>query len=724
VGQRVLACLLSCLVARAVGAQTEPPPAVSPAAPRPRLALALSGGGARGIAHIGALRALEEAGLPVDAIGATSVGAVVGGIYSTGRSAAELEQVVRSLDWASLFSGRVDRPTLPVARRDDRYGDWLSVSFDTKRVRFSAGLLAEHRVNRFLIEQLAPAGYAASGDFDRLPIPFRVVATDLANGERRILSRGDLPRAVRASMSIPVLFPPVEWEGRDLVDGGIVDNLPTDVARSFDAAVTVAIDVSSPELEPEQYETPLGIAAQVTDFLSRRRNQDFRVAADVTIRPDLHGHSNTDYSDFDALVRAGYEATREAVPRIREMLTALHVLDLAPRPHPGADRTLEGSRIAEVTTRGNKRVSERLLLRTFNIPVGPAYVMEKGLRAFDKVDATGLMERSWMEFEPTPAGVRIVLRAEDAASNRAGIGLGYSEWEKARISVRLRNQNTLGFGEQVELLLAASDAETVAQASMRGDRLLVAGMGYRASAYVFTDKPRFFGDDGAETNRAKFERHGVSLALQTPIKRWGSVEAGALFGRVKTIPQAGVPLAEASDTVGQLFAGVTLDSLDDLLWPRAGGRLAARAEWNLEGLGATYPNWRLRLEGRLGRSFGRAVVQADSLVGLSGDDLPVYDHFRLGGPALLPGYHFEELKGPQALAAGLSLRCRALGPLHVVARAGAGNVFSERRQISLSDLRWGAGFGLYYPSRVGPIAIELGFRDGGSSLLSLTAGWN
>ena len=284
------------------------------------MALALSGGGARGIAHIGVLRALEEGGIPVDAIAANSIGAVVGGVYATGRSAEELERVVRSLDWASLFTGRPDRRTLPVVRRVDRFGATIGVGFDWKRARLPAGLIGEHRVNRFLIEHLAPAGYAAGGDFDRLAIPFRAIAGDLATGEPVVLAKGDLARAVRASMSIPLVFPPVDLEGRRLVDGLIVNNLPGDVARRFGAAVVVAVDVSSPAMTPEKYESALGVAAQVSDVLMRRRYEDFAAEADVSIRPDLGLHGATDYDSFDELIRKGYEATQAALPAIREKL--------------------------------------------------------------------------------------------------------------------------------------------------------------------------------------------------------------------------------------------------------------------------------------------------------------------------------------------------------------------------------------------------------------------
>jgi NTE family protein len=692
---------------------------------RPRVALALSGGGARGIAHIGALRALEEAGIPVDAIAANSMGAIVGGIYATGKDAAGLEAIVRSMDWASLFSRRPDRRTLPVGRRQDRDAATAGVSFDWKTLRLPGGLLAEHRVNRFLIEHLSPAGFAVDGDFDRLPIPFHAIAADLANGEPVVMARGDLARAVRASMSIPLVFPPVDWEGRRRVDGLVVDNLPVDVAKAFQPRVVVAVDVGSPPLEPSEYESALGVATQVTDVLTRRRYRDFEAEADVLVRPDLGKHSTTDYSGFDELIAKGYEATKASLPAIREKLAAAGVTDLAPRPRVAPVRVLEGAPIRAVRIEGNESVSERLARRTFNIPIGPGYVMNRGLRAFDKIEASGLFDRTWLAFEPAADGLDIVLRVTDAPPNRADIGLGYTEWERARGSIRLRNQNTLGFGERVELLLVASDAENRIQASLRGDRLLVAGLGYGVRAFAHTDKPRFFDEEGSEINRGRFESLEVEVALATALERWGLVEAGARFGRVKTEPQAGLELNEATDQVGTLFADVVLDNLDDLAWPEQGRRLALSGEWSPGGLGAERVYWRAQARGRAAhRLGGRLVAQVDALAGFSGDDLPVYDWYRLGGVDLLPGYRHEELKGAQALAGALTLRFRLAGQLRLLARGGAGNVFARTADFTLNGLRWGVGVGVYHPSPIGPVSLELGVRDGGSTLTTLSVGWN
>lgn len=693
--------------------------------PRPRVVLALSGGGARGIAHIGALRALEEAGIPVDAIAANSMGAVVGGVYATGRTSAELEQIVRSLDWASLFSGRPDRRTLPVARRQDRYGSAAGVSFDWKGVRLPGGLLAEHRINRFLIENLAPASYSVAGDFDRLPIRFLAIAGDLETGEPVILAKGDLARAVRASLSIPVAFPPVDWDGRKLVDGMIVNNLPIDVAKAFGGEVLVAVDIGSPRPEPKAYQSALGVASQVSDVLMRRRYLDFSAEADVLVRPDLGDHSSTDYSDFDELIQKGYEATKASIPAIRAKLLAAGIGDLKPSGETAGGAVLEGTRIAAVRVEGSSRVSDRLARRTFNIPVGPPYEMAKGVRAFDKIEATDLFDRTWMEFAPASDGVDVVLRVKDAAPNRAEVGMGYTEWERAKGSIRLRNQNTLGFGEQVEVLVAGSDAERVLEASLRGERLLVTGFGYRVTAYSNRDRPRFFTDAGDEINRARFDRGGVDVALRTSLERWGLVEAGARFGRVKTQARGGLDIPEADDQVGALLGHVVIDTLDDLAWPEYGRRFALSGEWSLASLGADFEYWRAALEFRGARRLGkRAVAQLDGLAGFSGEDLPIYNWYRMGGVTLVPGYHHEELTGPQALATAFSLRYRVAGQLRVVARGGAGNVFATTNDITLKSLRWGVGLGVYHPSPIGPVSLELGLRDDGGTLMSLTVGWH
>ncbi len=710
------------LLSFAVPVYPAPSPPEDTPPPRPRLALALSGGGARGIAHVGVLRALEEQGIPVDAIAGTSIGSVLGAIYATGRNAAQLEEAVKSLDWQSIFSDRADRRLVPVARRDDRHRTVAGLGFDFWDLRLPAGVLGEYRVNRFLIEVLSPAGYAVGGDFDKLKIPFHAVATALDNGERIVLKRGNLPRAVRASMSFPLAFPPVYWDGRPLVDGGVVDNLPVREARAFGAEVVVAVDIRSPPPEASAYHNALGVASQVSSLLTERVNAEVREEPDVLIKPDVGKHGFNDYTGFDDLITAGYEAALRAVPEIRRRLGAVASPPAPPPPAP--ERQLEGTRIAEIRVEGSERYRERLIRRTFNIPLGLPFDLEKSLNALDKVNATGFFDFLWLDLEPVDDGLRIVLRVKDGAANRVEIGAGYDDANRAHGVIKLKNRNTLGFGEQTELVGVAGDTEVGAFGRILGDRVVTTVLGFEAGARYLTERPRFYLDDGTYVTRARFVRRDLRFGLRRAIKRSWLFDADLQVGNVKTESRLGLGFPVGTEQLRKVGLGAVYDVLDDRYYPSGRLRVELHAEKNLTGLGGTRSYW--RTEGSIRGAIpagGRGVAQADGFAGLSGGDLPVHDQFRIGGPVLLPGYRIDERWGAQAVAAGLSFRYRLFGQFRAVARTGAGNVWASRDDIGFPGLRYGFGVGLVHPTRVGPVAVDLGIRRGGDALFTFSIGY-
>ena len=199
---------------------------------RPRIGLALSGGGARGAAHIGVLRVLDELRVPVDCIAGTSMGAVVGGSFAAGTTPAEMEAVIEKTDWNEVFTDRPPRGEIAIRRKQDDYKNLFAPEFGFKdwSIRLPKGIVAGVNIEsflRYLTEQSTNVS-----DFSRLPIPFRAVASDIETGQAVILDKGSLPLAMRASMSIPGAVAPVEIDGRLLVDGGIANNLPIDIART------------------------------------------------------------------------------------------------------------------------------------------------------------------------------------------------------------------------------------------------------------------------------------------------------------------------------------------------------------------------------------------------------------------------------------------------------------------------------------------------------------
>ena len=235
---------------------------------RPRIGLALGGGGARGVAHISVLKELEALHIPVDCIAGTSMGALVGGLYASGRSTQDMEKLILSTDWKQLFDDNVAREERSYRRKhDDRDGlATVGVGISGGRVRVSPGLLQGERIlSMFERETL---GVSEIDDFDKLPIPFRAVGTDLNTGQPVVLASGSLPMAMRASMSLPGIFQPMQIDGTVLIDGGVANQVPIDVVRAMGADIVIAVDVGTPLETLDRNASLLQVVSQMSGMLT------------------------------------------------------------------------------------------------------------------------------------------------------------------------------------------------------------------------------------------------------------------------------------------------------------------------------------------------------------------------------------------------------------------------------------------------------------------------
>ena len=259
---------------------------------RPKVGLVLSGGGARGAAHVGVLRVLKELRIPIDYIAGTSMGAIVGGLYASGLSVDELQEVVDTTDWFDVFNDSSRRQYLSFRRKQDdaRVLSPVRIGIEKGKPALPPGLITGQNVTILMHALTLPS--AGIERFDDLPIPFRAVATDLVTGEKVVLDRGSLSLAMRASMSVPGAFTPVEIDGRRLLDGGLVANLPIDVARQMEAEVVIAVDISTPLATSDQIRTLLNVAGQMNGFQTRKNVLE-QIATlgpqDILIVPELEG---------------------------------------------------------------------------------------------------------------------------------------------------------------------------------------------------------------------------------------------------------------------------------------------------------------------------------------------------------------------------------------------------------------------------------------------------
>ena len=281
-----------------------------PNRPRAKIGIALEGGGALGLAHIGVLQWFEEHHIPVDYIAGTSMGGLVGGLYATGKSPQELEEIVGQQNWDIIIGGRTPYKDLSYRRKEDvrDYPTFIQLGLK-KGLMLPAGLNAGHQISLLIDRETLP--YANLKSFDDLPIPYRCVATDLVTGKEVVFSNGSLPQAMRATMSIPGLFNPVRIGDQVLVDGGLVGNLPTDVVRKMGAEIVIAIHLEIAPAKPDEIQSLFSVVGRSVDVIVRENEIRGLSAADLVVNVDLHDYSSLEYEKSQAIIAKGRRATEE-----------------------------------------------------------------------------------------------------------------------------------------------------------------------------------------------------------------------------------------------------------------------------------------------------------------------------------------------------------------------------------------------------------------------------
>ncbi|WP_394780335.1 patatin-like phospholipase family protein, partial [Undibacterium sp.] len=345
---------------------------------RPKICLALSGGGARGFAHVGVLKTLEALNVPIDCIAGTSMGAVVGGLYASGMSANEIEKRLDALKLNDVALDRVDRRALPQPLReeDEQYPLGATVGISNNGVRLPTGVV---QATQFLeLLQNWTAKIPSNIDFDRLPIPFRAVATDLENGQMVVFDKGPLHTAIRASMAAPGVFAPIQVNGRMLTDGGLVRNLPVDIARSMGADIVIAVNIGTPLLPRDQLQTFFNVSQQMVNILTEQNVQTQKASLhgnDILIEPDLGSIS---FMDFGRSTDASVIGQKAAL----DIKDKLAVFSLPPHLYVALQQArlnpqLPAIKIGFVDIADNGSIPESDIRRQLGIAIGSRYDAEE-----------------------------------------------------------------------------------------------------------------------------------------------------------------------------------------------------------------------------------------------------------------------------------------------------------------------------------------------------------
>lgn len=618
---------------------------------RPKIGLVLSGGAARGLAHIGVLKALEEQGVRIDAIAGTSMGAVVGGLYASGYSIAELEKLATTLDWQQALSDAPPRKDVPFRRKqDDR--DFLvkqKLSFrDDGSLGLPLGVIQGQNLALLLESKLAHA--ADVRDFDKLPIPFRAVATDITSGEKVIFRRGHLPQVIRASMSIPAVFAPVELDGRLLVDGGMTDNIPVDVVREMGVDLAIVVDIGTPLRNRKQLATVVDVLNQSITLMTRRNSEEQLASLrreDILVQPPLSAFGVTDFGRAQDMIDAGYRATRALDPR------------LASLRRPEADSNLAMARspkqrtpiITAIKVENDSKVSDDVIRYYIRQPIGEP--LDLGRLQTDMGTLYGLDYFDQVQYRVAHKGDEhtLVINARGRRGGTDYLRLGLNLSDDLRgdsafnlgASYRVNGINRLG-GEWLTRAQIGDEQELYSEFYQPLD----VGSRYFIAPYLALGSQNVEATlDNDPVAEYRLERYGFGLNVGRQIGTYGEVRLGVgkAWGNAE-VRIGDQDLPKVSFNEGFYELKYSFDTFDNVYFPHSGediGLTVRKYDKSLDS-DQNYRQWLFNLDKAI--SSGPNTLVLGGRYGRTLDDAEVVtSSFVFGGARQLSGFRQDSISG-------------------------------------------------------------------------------
>jgi len=712
----ILSLFLLLLLLSAVGA----PARLEAQEPPPRVGLVLSGGGARGAAHIGVLRALEQAGVPIECIAATSMGALVGGLYAAGHSPDEIERFLESQDWNSLFTDAPQRRLTPLIERSDtRYQG--QVSFRGWNPELPSGMWGGQPLTESLdiltTRQMLEAGH----DFDRLRVRFRAVATNLLDGKPYVFRQGSMTQALRASMAVPLLFTPLEHEGMLLADGGLTNNLPTDIAQAMGADIIIAVDVTSPLLDAQDLRTFLNVIDQSISLQMEDNVRANQRLASLLLKPDLEGYSSNDYVKIPEIIRRGEEAARARMEELKE-LTREALPRARVQAPPSAPPVIDS-----ISFEGLVRIPASQLQAGMRILAGhradPTAIGAEVSRLY----ATRFFESVSYNLTPLDEGrYHLTFVVREALLNTLGASLRYDN-----------DYQFVALVEYTARQLFHTSSKLTVSTQFGGLENHFASL-----RIVPPSLPFLFVEPRVEVSRLermdirqeerfdKFtdKREGGQLMIGALLHRQLELSGGYRFERVRITGGSEPYRLEGASRHAGLRFRLRWDSLDNAEFPRSGARMELGTDLEERKLGGDhdYSRWQAEYRHYL-TPWPGTTFQFMAAGAYVDGEVPFYNLFFVGGHSFtdlasrqLLGLRRDEFRMRQMAIARVGYRREVFArPLNLVKRgyltAAYNGAFLGERTSPPYDFRYfnGVGVGLAADTMVGPLHLQVGWGEGG-----------
>ncbi len=738
---------------------------------RPRIALVLSGGGAKGIAHVGVLKIIEKTGLQIDYITGTSMGSIVGGLYASGYTADMLEDLVLTMDWDAMLADEISRRSTSIEEKGDYDKYITSFQISKKGIQLPTGFKRGQKLTT-LMSRLTQHVQDIK-DFDKLPIPFRCIGTDIVTGEAYVIKKGSLSEAMRASMAIPSMFTPIELDGHLLVDGGVIRNLPVSDAREMGADIVIAVDVGAPLYKKDEIKSIIQIMDQSVSFLGYHSTQQERNLSDVLIMPDITGYGSSDFNKGKGLIAVGEDAARLMIPELEALveqqnkfpekkLLPTFPIKLLKKLELTNIKVIQKLNITKIDIRGLEHVSRNLVLGKLDIHTPSIVTGDKLVEAINRVYASGFFQRVTYEIEPGEGdSVTLIIRVIETTGIFLKVGFSYDSDMSAAVLLNITLRNLAGKGSKFALDLRLSQFPGVLLSYFIHTGLRKPGIG--VGAKIHYDQYTIYSyNEGDIKSSYKYHNFGPDIILQAIILQ--HVALGIGIQKDLTIIESQItPDEPQKQNVEGLnyYAYLMFDNLDKTFYPTSGFQFYSELKYLTDDLKmmkdtAEFENfWKYTIRMKAYIPFHKrfamflgvtgAFIKANEPYYLGYDPITGWQVYKRTIPFIYENYigglntyttgcfpfvglNFMQIYGKQVLMGDIGFQIEYYKDFFLILRGSVGRVkdkvedlFKESnivyekyygytipvKQTVKNDLKYGFGFTLSYNSLIGPVEFTL-----------------
>jgi len=684
---------------------------------RPKIGLVLSGGGAKGFAHVGVLKVIEEAGIPIDYITGTSVGSIVGGLYAIGYNATMLENIIQNQNWEELLSNSFKREYISAITKEEQSRYLISLPIETKKISIPSGLLNGQNVMEFFT--YLTYGYHDVIDFSKLPIPFECIAADIATGEEVVLKKGFLPKAIRASMAVPAAIAACEIDGRMLVDGGIVNNFPVDRCREMGADIIIGVDIQDELMNKDKIKSIPDVISQLTSLMSIERSEKNRKNVDILIRPEISGYSASSFDTESAiaLMKRGEDAARKILPqliRLRDSLGIVPVLKKT-RELPNDSTLIDVNRIEVEGTDKTNIVS---FMGKMGIIKDKKVTLQHIRQSVSRIYAAGNYES--VDFRISGGTKKTInITVKESSTQRLNVGLHYDTDLKAAALI-----NTTVYSDRISGSNLSLDAKLSSFPMFSARYSLDRGWkpGFTGAGSFTSD--RIWGyENGSKSSEINVQMINLQVATQAVISNAFRISIGASLEHFRFGAIIGTPdVRELKDgTFYNYFAKLKIDNLDKPYFPTKGWamdgnfKLVTDNGWTYTGKS---PVVLTGLTVKVAKRFSDRLTFLPSFYSqfTLATTAPVYYKSYIGGIQRTNYFGFYvpfaglrrmELSADNVAIVSLDLRLRLWQKVFVSVNPNIGMYGDSISPFIEGNFMVGGGASIAYDSVVGPIEFNL-----------------